>query len=151
MREDSALSLLPFSEGSVSRQAFFSAYREALFQDIESSFGWREVEQERRFALHYPSQVAQLVYREAELAGFLVAVEQPSSVHLALMLLLPGSRSRGLGSQLLQLVRSQASERGVPVTLSCFRSNSRVLRFYEERGFRVIASDAHFFSLTDAA
>jgi ribosomal protein S18 acetylase RimI-like enzyme len=143
----SSLDLLPASAARDERQKFFELYCASLRQHIEPAFGWDLDLQRRRFDQEYPSGNVSIVMFEGRRAGFLSVDPRSESVHVSLLLLEPEFQGLGIGRRVMDRVWVQSFEEQRPVTLSCFRSNQRALRFYEGIGFEVRAVDEYFVNL----
>jgi ribosomal protein S18 acetylase RimI-like enzyme len=67
-------------------------------------------------------------------------LEAPDTWYICGVALYPDYRGMGIGSQLLEIARWQASERGYPQTsLVAFEQNSGAVRLYRRLGYREIA------------
>jgi ribosomal protein S18 acetylase RimI-like enzyme len=88
-----------------------------------------------------------LIWRGAEIAGYLALRNEAQSLHVSLLLLWPSYRGEGIGREVMQMVMEQATCAGMPVTLSCFLSNQAALKFYEALNFAVTSTDEHFANL----
>ena len=65
-------------------------------------------------------------------------LEIPGSFYICALALLPGFRSRGLGTKMLSIAREQAHERGFgTLSLLVFEQNQGALRLNERNGFEV--------------
>jgi ribosomal protein S18 acetylase RimI-like enzyme len=140
----SAIRLRPMSEGVVDRQALFSLYKLSLHEHIDQTFGWDENFQQERFNTSYRDPDFISVTLGSATVGYVALKDEIEEVHLSLLLLQPGYRSRGIGRQVMQTLLSRASESDRPLTLSCFLCNQGAMRFYQNLGFCVVARDEHF-------
>ncbi len=65
-------------------------------------------------------------------------LEIPGSFYICALALLPGFRSRGVGTKVLSIAREQAHQRGFgTLSLLVFEQNEGALRLYERNGFKV--------------
>ncbi|WP_297351189.1 GNAT family N-acetyltransferase [Paraburkholderia sp.] len=150
MPADTTIRLSPIREGSVDRQSLFSLYKTSLHDCIAQTFGWDESYQQARFDTQYGDDALSLIWRGAEIAGCLALRNETPSLHVSLLLLWPTYRGEGIGREVMQMVMSQATSAGMPVTLSCFLSNQAALKFYEALNFSVTSTDEHFVNLRSA-
>jgi ribosomal protein S18 acetylase RimI-like enzyme len=72
-----------------------------------------------------------------EIVGVAVLVDGAT---LDLIWVRPQSRSRGVGSALLDAVESKAAAESAVLTLEVWQVNERAVAFYQRRGFSVIAT-----------
>jgi ribosomal protein S18 acetylase RimI-like enzyme len=156
---------LPFDASETNFEAFdkqeltalFPLYKRALYPFIEKTFGWDETFQRERVQSAYPlDSLYWASYRAATYGatdkverGAVVSVKQQEGVlHLHLLIVLENLRAQGIGQTVMQALHQHATQHGQIITLSCFKSNPRALRFYQKLGYQVTAEEEHFFDLS---
>ncbi len=91
-----------------------------------------------------------MVYSGDVSSGFVVVTPHPDVVNVSLLLIRPESQRHGIGRAVMDQVREEADSRGLPITLSCFRSNRVALSLYKSLGFRVSREDDSFIEFVGA-
>ena len=142
--------LVPFSAPGPDpwpeHDALFSLYELTLRPHIEAAFGWDEGFQRQRWAA-YADQDRRQILIEGLAAGLLVLRQDPDALHVSLLLLDPAWQGRGLGRRVMERFQTEAETSGLPVTLSCFRGNTRALAFYQGLGYQISGEDEVFYDL----
>ena len=129
------------------RDSLFAMYAEALRPNIESSLGWHTDSQRSRFDALYPSASIKEICLGNARVGFLALERRLGSLHVRLLVLVPQSRGKGLGSEVLRLVEFIATRTGLDVSLSAFSGNERAISFYQRLGYQRVDADDYFVSL----
>jgi ribosomal protein S18 acetylase RimI-like enzyme len=101
------------------------------------------------YASYYADASFDVVLVDGEPAGRLIVDRRASAVHVVDIALLPGFRSRGIGTRLLAPLLAEARERGVPTSINVERSN-RAAGLYGRLGFEVVADDGVYLTLERA-
>jgi len=96
------------------------------------------VAQHRHYLENYPSSVFDVVMVDGEPAGRLYLARWPEELRIVDIALLPEYRGRGIGSELLGNVFTEAAGKGLPVRIHVERQ-SPARRLYERLGFRLAA------------
>lgn len=130
--------------------AAFELYQQQLQTFIEQAFGWDTPFQQQRFASHYALADLFWLDWQKQRAGLVCLHTTPENYHLHLLLLYPHFQGQGLGQSWLQQLHSQAAGSRRQISLSCFRTNTRALAFYQRLGYQPSSSDAHFINLSYA-
>ena len=94
---------------------------------------WKEKTGDMR-TLYLPLSEIVVDEEAGELTGFMAFVDD----YLAALFVAPEHQGRGVGSRLLQLAKKM---RGA-LELGVYAENSRAIRFYAARGFRVVGERA---------
>ncbi|WP_081083319.1 GNAT family N-acetyltransferase [Burkholderia anthina] len=138
------VALVPFEESATEAQELFAQYEAALRDHIDSAFGWDDEFQRRRFIESYTRSDIRLVRVGANTAGYAVVRMLDDAIHLSLLILKPSFQRQGIGKDVLTSLMSEAARTGKAITLSCLRSNSEAVAFYESMKFQVTSTDEHF-------
>jgi ribosomal protein S18 acetylase RimI-like enzyme len=101
---------------------------------VEAVWGWEEADQRERFRAAFDPARVSVIVLSGEPIGLLRVVQRPWEVFLASIELAPEVQRRGLGSDIVRSVLSEAAQRGVPVRLQVFHRNP-ARRLYERLGF----------------
>ncbi len=136
--------LVPSEESAAETQELFAQYEAALRDHIDLAFGWDDEFQRRRFAESYPHSDIRLIQVGADTAGYVVIRMLDDAIHLSLLILKSSFQRRGIGKNILTSLMSESSRTGKVITLSCFRSNSEAIAFYESMKFQVTSTEEHF-------
>lgn len=81
-----------------------------------------------------------VIEEDGQRAGRLRVVRTQDQIELAGIQLLPGHQSRGIGTRIITDLLREASDAGLPMTLSVEKDNPRALSLYQRLGF-VVASE----------
>ena len=112
---------------------------------------WNESEQVAKHRQNYDPSTHELVLVGESVAGLVATEVEPTHVWLVKLYLLPEFRCRGLGTALLEEVKTRARLLRKPVRLRVLRVNSRAKWLYERHGFRVTEeTPERFFMESDA-
>lgn len=106
---------------------------------VEATFGpWDEAFQQADFAENFEPDACQIIVVEGRDVGVLKVEEREGHVFLALIEIAPDFQNKGLGSQVIGDVLSQAQAQGKTVKLHVLKGNPRAHRLYERLGFAVV-------------
>lgn len=96
--------------------------------------------QTSHYSQYYPSAEWSIIECEGLPAGRLILDRAPDHFHIMDIALLPEYRGRGIGTELLQLVLSEAAAKQLPVRLFAF-SGERAMGLYRRLGFETVNDD----------
>ena len=119
-----------------------------------ASWGWSPAQQaafvrmqydarQRGYAAEYPSVETSIISVGGESVGSMIVHRCPSEVRLVDISLLPESRGRGIGGELIGRLKSEAARSTVPLRLSVLRGNPAA-HLYERLGFIAKGGDAMY-------
>ena len=91
------------------------------------------------YKLQFPAAEYSVIMADDKPAGSLIAERRDDAISLTDIALLPEFRGTGIGSRLLDMLKTEAAATGKPVVLSVDHFNPRARQFYLDRGFRVTA------------
>ena len=130
------------------RAPVWALYQSALKPHIESIWGWDEAWQVAYFKEAYSTSATYVIEADSEMAGYLQLDINSRDIYLAMLVLAPNVRSRGIGAKLLAEINRLAHQAGRTMHLRVFRVNRAAKRFYEREGWRVEAEEDAFFLMT---
>lgn len=113
----------------------FDIRRSAFREYVEDAGGWDE---DRQRAIHDERFLAQrfrLVEVEGAVVGYVASVADYSIYQLHQLMVLPAHQGLGVGTEVLNIVVSEADELAVPVRLRVRMNNPRARALYERIGF----------------
>ena len=101
--------------------------------------------QKQTYATRFPDADHDVILLDGEPVGRLMIDRRPEEMFGVDILLLPQSRTRGVGTVILKRLFAEASRRGVPFRFSVVRENPAI-RLYERLGCRTEGDTAtHLF------
>lgn len=128
----------------------YDLHRLVLRAYIEPLWGWNEEWQEEYFRKKFNPRHRQIILVDGRAAGVLVVEEYPDYLYLGLIELLPEFQKLGIGTAIINRLKSEACAKGKPVRLHVLRTNEPARRLYERLGFTVIAEETHRFMMSYA-
>ena len=119
-------------------------------EEETAAFGWPDKQREaflrfqftsRRgaYKLQFPAAEHSVILVDGEPAGSLTVERRADAIALTDIAMLPALRRLGIGSRVLDLLKTDAAAAGKSLVLSVDHSNPRARQFYLDRGFRVTA------------
>ncbi|RYD19762.1 MAG: GNAT family N-acetyltransferase [Verrucomicrobiaceae bacterium] len=119
------------------QEALFALHVELFRHHIEEIWGWDDKWQIANFLKEWEESVTELIVDDSRMAGYIQVKEEPDHDYLLGIAISPSFQGQGLGTGVMEELKRRAGARQVPVRLSVFRTNPRVVAFYERLGFRV--------------
>lgn len=126
----------------------WTLYQSALKPHIESIWGWDEAWQVAYFEKAFSTSATYVLEAGSEIAGYIQLDINNREIYLAMLVLAPNVRSKGIGAKLLAEISRLAHQAGRTMHLRVFRVNGAAKRFYEREGWRVKAEEDAFFLMT---
>jgi ribosomal protein S18 acetylase RimI-like enzyme len=121
-------------------ERLFDAYMLTIGPQVERVWKLGKEAQRARFRQRYSLAGFRVIEVGGELAGVLHVEDGDGSAYVSLLLLLPAFQGRGIGSRVLEALKTEAVSRGKDLTLAVIAGSS-ALRLYERLGFRAVAGD----------
>ena len=78
------------------------------------------------------------IYEDQQLAGFYWTEQREKVLHLHALILKPQTQSRGIGTQVLNMLTSKYRNTVNSIELGVHDSNERAIRLYERQGFKTV-------------
>jgi len=123
--------------------ALFASTRPEIAQ-----LGWGEAEQQafcamqaqmqkRAYGMQYPGAEHSIILCDGTPAGRLIVDRNALEIRLIDIAVLPGSRGRGIATEMIGRLQNEAERELIPVRLSVETTNSNALGLYRKLGFEV--------------
>jgi ribosomal protein S18 acetylase RimI-like enzyme len=103
---------------------------------VEALWGWDEAWQRAHFLEHLNLARSRIVVLDGVDIGVLTIEERQDEVFLGQIYILPTYQNRGIGTQLIRAVLSDAFAQELPVALRVLKSNPDAHRLYQRLGFQ---------------
>jgi ribosomal protein S18 acetylase RimI-like enzyme len=124
----------------------YAVKRAALGDYVAQVWGWDETVQQNYHAADWAAHRPDIVELDDIPIGTLEVVEHHDHLYIGEFYLLPQYQRRGIGTELLRRVLTQADAAAVPVRLQFLKVNP-VRSLYERHGFEVAGESAtHYFA-----
>lgn len=118
----------------------FDAYMLTIGPQVERVWKLGKEAQRARFRRRYSLGGFRVIEVGGEFAGVVHVEDRDGSAYVSLLLLLPGFQRRGIGSRVLEALKTEAASRSKDLTLAVI-AGSAALRLYERLGFRAVVGD----------
>jgi ribosomal protein S18 acetylase RimI-like enzyme len=125
----------------------YNLNRTTLREYIEPLWGWHEEWQREYFRAKFDAAARQIIVVDGRDAGVLVIEDRPEEIYLGLIELLPEIQGRGIGTDIINRLKAQASQSNRPLTLHVLKSNQPARRLYERLGFQVAGEEENRFRM----
>lgn len=119
------------------QQALFDIHVELFREHIEAIWGWNEEWQINNFKNEWQEVVTEIVEAQGELLGYLQTRSDSDHIYILNLALKAKHQNQGLGTKVMNIIKKRAASQSLPIELSVFRTNQRVIAFYERLGFKV--------------
>lgn len=117
------------------QDALFALHEELFRSHIERIWGWDDAWQLANFRKEWEESLTELIRHEGETAGCIQTREEPDHLYLLGIAISPRFQGIGVGTAVMEAIQDRAALRQLPLRLSVFRTNPRVVTFYERLGF----------------
>jgi ribosomal protein S18 acetylase RimI-like enzyme len=91
----------------------------------------------RGYGEMFPDGEFSIIELAGKAVGRIVVNRRPDEIRVVDIALLPESRNRGIGTELMRRICAEGTQKGIVIRLAVFK-NSRAIRWYERLGFRKI-------------
>ena len=127
------------------RDFFIHVHHTAYRETIEKQFGWDEEIQDNFANQAFDAGGVKVITLAGKKVGVVGWEEYNDYMWLKEFFLLPEFQGRGIGSEIIQRVKSKAKELSKPLRLQPLKENVRAKSLYEKHGFKVIElTDIHW-------
>lgn len=119
--------------------ALYQVYEASMGERVTRLYGW-ETHQHRAFHTRLMTELLsdlQTIESGGRVAGLLLLERPESEIHIARIEVHPDFQGRGIGAGVIERIKDEAKQAGLPVTLDVFMINTDARRFYERLGFQV--------------
>ena len=120
------------------KEALFKNHEICFRHHIEEIWGWNDAWQWENFCKEWDQGHWRVLLDGEKVIGYLCWAIEPDHLYLKNISLLPEYQGRGLGDVAMDFIEAQAAEKELAIKLSGFRTNQRVMSFYQRRGFNLI-------------
>jgi len=121
-----------------------TVYFETMRWIIERLFGWDEVREHENFNQFFKLHEVRIITVDGRDAGWIQQQVEPTSINLGSFYVTPVMQRQGVGTQVLQLLLTDARNQAKTITLAVVKINPAV-QFYAKHGFRIAREDEHKF------
>lgn len=119
------------------REFLFELRRITMREYVASTWGWDEAWQRRDFDARFNPAVQQVILAEEVPIGFVHVERKNNEILIADMQVVPSYQGRGIGTDVIRGILSEAKLSRLPVALQVLKVNERAVRLYGRLGFRV--------------
>lgn len=126
----------------------FAHVKRGIFADVEAVFGWDDDFQRERIATAYRPEWFYWLLVDQQRVGLICFKLSQRAYHLHLLIVFDAFQGRGFGKRAMQFLQQQAEQQKLEsISLSCFKRNVSVVRFYQDLGYQVIVEETDFLSM----
>ena len=130
--------------------AFLFHLHQASMKDyVTQTWGWDEVVQQTLFRERFEPAHVQIVVVDGRDVGALAVKQEPDTLVLANLQILPDAQKQGLGTAIISSLLLQARQLSVLVSLQVLKVNP-ARKLYERLGFTVIGETATHYLMRTA-
>lgn len=101
---------------------------------------WNDARERKQFFEQLSVVSVRIIRVDGEVAGFIDFRPGAKSCELHTMIVVPQWQSKGVGTAVLEHLRSEARALKQPMVLSVLKTNPRALYFFERQGFSATSS-----------
>lgn len=113
----------------------YGIHRSAMFDYVNTVWGWDEEDQERRFRDYLRNAHLQVITSYSKDIGFLDLVESEDEFYVSNIEIAPAYQGKGIGTTIMEGVMAQAYRKALPVKLQVLKVNQGAMRLYQRLGF----------------
>jgi ribosomal protein S18 acetylase RimI-like enzyme len=126
----------------------FHLHKAAMKDYVTQTWGWDERVQQTLFQERFEPSRLQIVVVDGCDVGVLSVKQQPDTLVLANLQIIPDYQKQSLGTAIIRVLLLQASQQDIPVSLQVLKVNP-ALKLYERLGFTVTGeTDTHYLMKT---
>lgn len=116
--------------------------------NIEKIWGkWDDAWQRGEHRKDFDAGLLEVVTYGGVNAGYIYICRYPDHIQLADIAILPEFQNKGIGTNLIKQLLTEARSRGIPMGLGVFKINPSALRLYRSLGFVQVSEDAIFIKM----
>ena len=109
---------------------------------------WYEKVQRNFFDETFQESVIQIIHYDEQPAGILRVERRDQEIFLSEIYILPPFQNRGIGSLLLEELKTEAQQQNLPLQLTVLQVNQAARRFYERHGLSCTGEIKHHYVMT---
>src|SRR6478736_5267563 len=111
--------------------------QQALRPHVEKAWGaWDDVQQRKFFDRGFGPRDTSIIVHDGRDVGRLEINHSRWEIFFGLIELLPEMQGRGLGSQIVRDLQTEAGPKKLPIRLQVIKTNEDAQRFYQRLGFK---------------
>jgi ribosomal protein S18 acetylase RimI-like enzyme len=130
------------------KEFVYETKRIAMSPSVEKIWGkWDEGYQRGRFNKFFNPDLTQIIQYSGQDIGALIVEDEPNSIQVDNIQILPEFQNRGIGSFLLIQIIKKAKKSRKTVTLQVLKSNLDAKKLYERLEFKVIRETEYHYQL----
>ena len=125
--------------------ALYVIYRASMYEAINNARGqpWNDGRERRQFIETVNPDTVALIEIDGTIAGFIDLRSEDGALMVHTLVLHAEHQSKGVGTAVMQAIRTMADDKGCPVKLFVLKANHGAKRFYRRLGFEAISSTAY--------
>ena len=108
---------------------------------------WDDVFQKGRFNKNFNVDFTQIIQYRGKDIGIFIFEDEPNSIQVDNIQILPEYQNRGIGSHLLNSIISKAKDIRKSVTLQVLKTNPKAKKLYERLGFKMLRETEYHFQM----
>lgn len=117
--------------------ALFALHVEVFRDHIEEIWGWNDEWQIANFHKEWAEVQTEILTQDGELLGYIQTRPEADHLYVLNLALHPRCQNLGFGTMAMEVLKQRARHKGFSIKLSVFRTNQRVIAFYERLGFEI--------------
>jgi len=130
------MNIRPATTGDLA--VLFEVHRSVFRSHIEKLWGWDEDWQGENFASEFTAAATSVIEDDGHIAGYIQILDEDARIYVQNIAISEVFQGKGIGTQLLKGLQSDAAARKVPLQLGVFRTNTPAQRLYERLGFHKV-------------
>ena len=118
-------------------KALFALHEEVFREHIERIWGWDDEWQITNFQKEWGMVITEVIEDGEEVSGYLQIRQELEHLYVLNIALSCQHQNQGFGTQVIEILKKRAEAQGLPIKLNVFRTNERVIKFYERAGYKI--------------
>ncbi len=110
---------------------------------VDAEWGWNDAWQREYFDRKFDPAAYLIIVVDNRDAGVLVVERDEDAIYLGLIEVAPPFQNRGIGSEILRDLQSEAQATRRTLSLHVLRCNQRATNLYRRHGFRITDEETH--------
>ena len=108
---------------------------------INEIWGWDNDWQRANFDKEWEDSNTELITHEGDCLGYLQTRLDKDHIYVLSLGILPEFQSIQFGAKAMRVLMNRAAEKQLPIKLNVFKTNLRVIQFYNKLGFEVVGDN----------
>jgi len=125
------------------RETAFEIFQKYMKPVIDDAFGWNDEFQRNGFESHLKQEWFSWVLVNDKKSGVVCSCLKENSIHIHLLIIFTEAQRKGIATSVTRLLKTEASDIGKDLTLSCFKNNEPALNLYKKLGF-IVKSESEY-------